>query len=96
LLFFALAACVWLWKRFGDDLLDLSSPCVVAVDALVSDLDDKSLYGTIPPQLMLLSDTLTGTLNFYDNQLSGPIPSGIGSLSNLEDGLCVALANRIC
>mgnify|MGYP000615934977 CR=1 FL=1 len=65
-------------------------------DVHVSDLDEKNLYGTIPPQLISLSASLTGTLNLHDNQLTGPIPSGIGSLKDLEDGLYVASWDTTC
>ena len=48
-----------------------------------SELDDRSLTGTIPASLGSLSDLVI--LSLSGNFLTGQIPASLGSLSNLDD-----------
>lgn len=62
---------------------DMGSICDVDENLLELNLRGNSLTGSLPPELNLLSNSLT-TLHLGDNKISGQIPPELSDLWNLE------------
>lgn len=62
---------------------EMGSICDLEENLLELNLRGNSLTGSLPPELNLLSNTLT-TLHLGDNKIGGQLPSELSSLENLE------------